>query len=219
MSGQFNRDGTIMTLSWMPPGMQIPATAYIAGTDEVGRGPLAGPVVAAAVILDPKHPIPGLNDSKKLSAARREELAHLIRAHAVSWALAECSAAEIDTLNILQASLLAMARAVAALDPIPEHVFVDGNKVPEIAIPVTAVVRGDQSIQCIAAASIIAKVARDQLMVQYDQAYPGYGFARHKGYPSRAHVEALSRLGVTPLHRRSYRPVREALGEITLAIK
>lgn len=216
MSGQFDKDGIPMTLSWMPPGLLIPATAHIAGTDEVGRGPLAGPVVAAAVILDPKRPIPGLNDSKKLSAARREELARLIRVQAVAWALAECSAAEIDALNILQASLLAMARAIAALDPVPEHVFVDGNKVPEIAIPVTAVVRGDQSIQCIAAASIIAKVARDQLMVQYDQAYPGYGFARHKGYPSQAHVDALSRLGVTPLHRRSYRPVREAMG---LAVK
>lgn len=213
MTGQFDRDGIAMTLSWIPLGMVLPARARIAGTDEVGRGPLAGPVVAAAVILDPDRPILGLNDSKKLSPSRREELAHLIRAQAVAWALAECSVEEIDSLNILRASLLAMARAVAALQLIPDHVLVDGNKVPDIALPVTAVVRGDQSIQCIAAASIIAKVARDQLMVQLDLAYPGYGFASHKGYPSRTHVEALGRLGVSPVHRRSYRPVQAALRE------
>lgn len=200
-----------MTLYWLPPDSEVSASARIAGVDEVGRGPLAGPVMAAAVILDPARPIAGLNDSKKLSPARREELAHCVRTYALAWAVAECSVEEIDALNILQASLLAMARAVASLSVVPEHVFVDGNKVPTIALPVTAVVRGDQSILSIAAASILAKVARDELMVQMDSDYPGYGFARHKGYPSSAHVDALRRLGVTPIHRRTFQPVKGLL--------
>lgn len=200
-----------MALSWLPPNIEVSAIARIAGVDEVGRGPLAGPVMAAAVILDPARPVEGLKDSKQLSPERREELAHCIRTDAVAWAVAECSVAEIDALNILRASLLAMARAVTALPVVPEHVFVDGNKAPTIALPVTAVVRGDQTILSIAAASILAKVARDKLMVQMDSDYPGYGFARHKGYPSRAHVEALKRLGVTPIHRRTFQPVKRLL--------
>ena len=200
-----------MALSWLPPHTEVSAFARIAGVDEAGRGPLAGPVMAAAVILDPANPVEGLKDSKQLSPERREELAHRIRADAVAWAVAECSVAEIDALNILRASLLAMARAVTALPVVPEHVFVDGNKAPTIALPVTAVVRGDQTILSIAAASILAKVARDKLMVQMDSDYPGYGFARHKGYPSRAHVEALKRLGVTPIHRRTFQPVKGLL--------
>lgn len=200
-----------MALSWLPPHTEVSAFARIAGVDEVGRGPLAGPVMAAAVILDPARPVDGLKDSKQLSPERREELARCIRADAMAWAVAECSVEEIDALNILRASLLAMARAVTALPVVPEHVFVDGNRVPTIALPVTAVVRGDQTILSIAAASILAKVARDELMVQMDSDYPGYGFARHKGYPSRAHVDALKRLGVTPIHRRTFQPVKGLL--------
>jgi ribonuclease HII len=183
----------------------------LAGVDEVGRGPLAGDVVAAAVILDPARPIEGLRDSKKLSESRREELAVLIRERALAWSIARASTAEIDDINILQASLLAMQRAVDGLDPAPEYVLVDGNRLPRWSWPSQPVVKGDDRVPAIAAASILAKVQRDGEMIAADRLYPGYGLARHKGYPTRAHLEALGRLGVTPIHRRSFAPVRELL--------
>ena len=183
----------------------------VAGVDEVGRGPLAGPVVAAAVILDPEFPIVGLADSKRLTEKRREQLAGEIRTHALAWALGRAEVEEIDRLNILRASLLAMQRAVQALDPQPDSALIDGNRCPQLRCPAEAVVKGDASIAAISAASIIAKVARDEEMREMDARYPGYGLARHKGYPSRAHLEALQRLGVTPIHRRSFGPVRRLL--------
>jgi ribonuclease HII len=183
----------------------------IAGVDEAGRGPLAGPVIAAAVILDPDNPVPGLKDSKQLSASRREALYGEIICRAVAWGVGHAGVEEIDRLNILQASLLAMRRAVLALDPAPRRVLVDGNHCPRLDCPVEAIVRGDGTVAAISAASIIAKVTRDRQMVELDRSYPGYGLARHKGYPSREHLEALQRLGVTPLHRRSYAPVRKLL--------
>ena len=183
----------------------------LAGVDEAGRGPLAGEVVAAAVILDENRPIEGLRDSKKLSESRREELAGAIRERALAFAVASASVAEIDELNILQASLLAMSRAVAALDPQPGYVLVDGNHLPRWRYAAEAVVRGDSSVPAIAAASILAKVHRDRSLVALGEQYPGYGFASHKGYPTAAHLEALQTLGVTPVHRRSYGPVKKLL--------
>ncbi len=183
----------------------------LAGVDEAGRGPLAGDVVAAAVILDPARPIPGLRDSKQLSAARREELAGRIRARALAWAVARASVAEIDELNILQAALLAMHRAVRALEPQPLEVLVDGNRLPRWRYVSQPVVGGDDRVPAIAAASILAKVQRDADLTDLDRQYPGYGFAQHKGYPTRAHLTALARLGVTPVHRRSFAPVRKLL--------
>ncbi|OQW93343.1 MAG: ribonuclease HII [Beggiatoa sp. IS2] len=184
----------------------------LAGVDEVGRGPLAGPVIAAAVILDETQPtIVGLADSKTLSAKRRELLAKQIRERALAYALGRAEVAEIDQLNILQASLLAMQRAVAQLTVAPDRVLVDGNHCPRLAYPVEAIIRGDKLIPAISAASILAKVARDAEMCDWDKVYPGYGLAIHKGYPTKAHKEALQRLGVTPLHRRSFAPVRAYL--------
>jgi ribonuclease HII len=183
----------------------------LAGVDEVGRGPLAGPVVAAAVILDPRRPLEGLKDSKQLSERRREELDAQIRERALAWALGRAEVHEIDRINILQASLLAMQRAVAALTVAPELVLVDGNRCPRLDYPSQAVVKGDTLVPAISAASIIAKVARDREMVELDRRYPGYGLAKHKGYPSKAHLSALQDLGVTPVHRRSYAPVRRLL--------
>lgn len=183
----------------------------LAGVDEVGRGPLAGEVVAAAVILDPRHPIEGLRDSKKLSASRREELAVLIRERALAWSIASATVAEIDELNILQASLLAMHRAVRALDPQPAYVLVDGNRLPRWDYPSQPVVRGDDRVPAIAAASILAKVNRDNALMALESQYPGYGFAAHKGYPTAAHLRALELLGVTPEHRRSFGPVKKLL--------
>jgi len=183
----------------------------LAGVDEVGRGPLAGDVVAAAVILDPARPIAGLRDSKKLSAPRREQLAVLIRERALAWSVARASVAEIDRLNILQASLLAMHRAVEALEPQPVYVLVDGNRLPRWDYPSEPVVGGDDRVPAIAAASILAKVQRDRELVALEQRYPGYGFAAHKGYPTAAHLEALRTLGVTPVHRRTFGPVRALL--------
>jgi ribonuclease HII len=185
----------------------------LAGVDEVGRGPLAGDVVAAAVILDPARPIPGLRDSKKLSPRRREELALLIMEQAQSWSVARASVAEIDELNILQASLLAMHRAVRALEPQPAYVLVDGNRLPRWDYPSEPVVKGDDRVPAIAAASILAKVQRDRELVDLERQYPGYGFAAHKGYPTASHLEALRTLGVTPVHRRSFGPVRALLSE------
>lgn len=186
-------------------------TDLLAGADEAGRGPLAGPVVAAAVILDPQRPIAGLNDSKKLSEKRRNALAEEIKANALSWAIIEKTPAEIDDINILQASLLAMADAARALSPLPHQLLVDGNKVPEIDIPVSAIVGGDATIMEISAASILAKVHRDALMVAYAEEYPEFGFEKHKGYPTAAHVAALNEYGVTEIHRLSYKPVQTAL--------
>jgi len=185
----------------------------LAGVDEVGRGPLAGDVVAAAVILDPARPIPGLRDSKKLSPRRREELALLIMEQAQAWSVARASVAEIDELNILQASLLAMHRAVRALEPQPSYVLVDGNRLPRWDYPSEPVVKGDDRVPAIAAASILAKVQRDRELVELERQYPGYGFAAHKGYPTASHLEALRTLGVTPVHRRSFGPVRALLSE------
>ncbi|EGL54829.1 MAG TPA: ribonuclease HII [Methylophaga aminisulfidivorans] len=186
-------------------------TIYVAGVDEVGRGPLAGPVVTAAVILDPQNPIAGLADSKKLTEKRREFLVPLIQKHALAWAMGRAEPEEIDELNILQASLLAMKRAVEALSISPEHVLVDGIHAPKLNCPVTTIIKGDQSEPAIAAASILAKVARDQEMVALDNVYPGYGFAKHKGYPTKQHQQALLSLGVTDIHRRSFGPVQAAL--------
>jgi ribonuclease HII len=187
-------------------------TVLIAGVDEVGRGPLAGPVVAAAVILDPDRPVEGLDDSKKLTERRRENLAVLIRENALAWAVARAEVEEIDRINILQASLLAMRRAVLALDPGAEHALIDGNQCPRLPCSSEPVVGGDGTIPAISAASILAKVARDAEMVEWEAEYPGYGFASHKGYGTRQHLEALRKLGPTPLHRRSFAPVRELLG-------
>jgi ribonuclease HII len=183
----------------------------IAGVDEVGRGPLAGPVYAAAVILDPARPIAGLADSKALSERAREALVPIIRERALAFAIASASVEEIDRLNILQATLLAMQRAVGALRLAPTEAWVDGNRAPRLAMPVRTFIGGDATIECISAASILAKSARDHLMVALDQQHPGYGLARHKGYPSAAHRAALARLGVSEIHRRSFAPVRAML--------
>ena len=184
----------------------------VCGVDEVGRGPLAGPVIAAAVILDPLRPIAGLDDSKKLSPGRREVLFEEIRRSAVAWALGRAEVDEIDAINILQASLLAMQRAVGSLAVAPHHALVDGNRLPSLPCSARAVVGGDASEPCISAASIVAKVVRDREMIELDARYPGYGLARHKGYPTPAHLAALRELGVAPIHRRSFAPVRRLIG-------
>jgi ribonuclease HII len=193
-------------LDWGLPGP-------LAGVDEAGRGPLAGPVVASAVILDPARPIEGLADSKQLSERRREALAVEIRARSAAWSLGWADAAEVDALNILQATFLAMRRALGALGTTPSHVLVDGNLCPDFgdlgwSCTVQAVVRGDATVPSISAASILAKCARDARMRELDGRYPGYGFAAHKGYPTAAHVAALRRLGPSPVHRRSFAPVQ-----------
>ena len=177
------------------------------GVDEAGRGPLAGPVVAAAVILDPSNPIAGLNDSKKLSAKRRECLAIEIRAKALAWAVAEASVEEIDRINILQSSLLAMRRAVEALQIPPELALIDGNRCPELPCLTSAIVGGDGKVASIAAASILAKTVRDAGMLEMHEIYPMYGFDRHMGYPTAVHLAALKEHGPCPEHRRSYAPV------------
>ncbi|WP_428607777.1 ribonuclease HII [Sedimenticola sp.] len=183
----------------------------VAGVDEVGRGPLAGPVVAAAVILHPDRPISGLADSKKLTEKRREHLAQEIKEKALCWALGRAEVEEIDQLNILHASLLAMKRAVASLSTQPVHALIDGNRCPDLPCSAEAIVGGDASEPAISAASILAKVARDWEMMQLDERYPGYGLAKHKGYPTKLHVEALSEIGVSPIHRRSFGPVKKLL--------
>ncbi|BFM20930.1 ribonuclease HII [Gilvimarinus japonicus] len=187
-----------------------------AGVDEVGRGPLAGDVVAAAVILDPDAPIDGLNDSKKLTEKRRNHLFTLIKERAMSYCIARASVAEIDSINILQASLLAMRRAVEGLSVEPEHVLVDGNKIPKWRYTAEAVVKGDSRVAAISAASILAKVTRDAEMVAFDKMYPGYGFAGHKGYPTKVHMQALATLGVSDIHRRSFAPVKQQLEQLTI---
>ena len=183
----------------------------VCGVDEAGRGPLAGPVFAAAVILDALYPIEGLADSKKLTPRQREVLAREIRAHAAAWAIASASVEEIDSINILQASLLAMQRAVEKLAVAPMQVLVDGLHRPRLAVPVQAIVRGDATVAEIAAASILAKVARDGEMVALHHQHPQYGFDRHKGYPTSAHLQALREHGVSAVHRRSFAPVRVLL--------
>lgn len=185
----------------------------LAGVDEVGRGPLIGAVVTAAVILDPERPIAGLADSKALTEKRRLALYDEIIEHAAAWSLGRCEADEIDRLNIYQATLVAMERAVAGLAIAPEYVLVDGNQCPRWHWRSEPVVQGDSRVAAISAASILAKVTRDREMVELEQRYPGYGLAQHKGYPTPVHLEALSRLGATPLHRRSFRPVQEALAQ------
>lgn len=187
------------------------ASLWICGVDEAGRGPLAGPVYAAAVILDDRHPIAGLADSKKLSESKRNHLAAEIRQHAVAWAIATASAEEIDEINILQASLLAMKRAIESLSLRPHEVLVDGLYCPKTGITSRAIVKGDSTVASISAASILAKTARDEAMLQMHERFPQYGFDAHKGYPTAAHLAALKKHGITPEHRKSFRPVRELL--------
>ncbi len=191
---------------------EYPIAKLVAGVDEAGRGPLAGSVVAAAVILDERQPVDGLTDSKRLSPARRETLEHQIKRRARAWAVAESSHTEIDAINVLEASLLAMQRALIGLGVKPEQVLVDGNRLPRIdGFRMQAIVRGDLSEPCISAASILAKQHRDRLMLELDRLYPEYQFARHKGYPTELHRRLLREHGACPVHRRSFAPVRELL--------
>ena len=191
------------------------AGEVICGVDEAGRGPLAGPVFAAAVILDPAKPIAGLRDSKKLSPTRRDELALIIQRDALAWSIAQCSAAEIDALNILQATMLAMRRAIEGLSVAPTLALIDGNRCPVTTIRTEAIVKGDDKVIEISAASILAKTARDALLLEMHARYPQYAFDQHKGYPTALHLARLREYGVTPEHRRSYAPVRELLNEAT----
>lgn len=195
----------------------MPDMLLIAGVDEAGRGPLAGPVLAAAVILNPAHPIAGLADSKQLSETRREQLAAEIRVHALAWALGRADVAEIDRINILQASLRAMQRAVANLRLAPGQVLVDGKQCPSgLICPCQAIIKGDATVPAISAASILAKVARDAELRDLHERYPAYGFARHKGYPTAAHREVLRRFGPCPEHRRSFAPVAAVLQTVVI---
>ena len=187
---------------WLPEGLTC-------GVDEAGRGPLAGPVVAAAVILDPDRPIEGLNDSKKLSARKRSQLAIEIRSRALAWAVAESSVEEIDRINILWASMLAMQRAVKGLVVLPHRALIDGNRCPELPCPAEAIVGGDAKVASIAAASILAKTVRDGIMIRLHADYPMFGFDRHMGYPTAAHLAALREHGASPVHRRSFTPVAQ----------
>ena len=198
------------TLPWHAPGL-------VAGVDEAGRGPLAGPVVAAAVILDDLNPIAGLADSKKLTALRREKLFDEIRAKALCFCIAEASVEEIDRLNILQATMLAMQRAVHGLRLKPGLVQVDGNRIPMLDVQAEAIVKGDAKVQAISAASILAKVHRDRWCCEFDRTYPQYGFAAHKGYGTAAHLEALNLHGATPEHRRSFAPVTRVIHRFSVA--
>lgn len=184
-----------------------PASALTAGVDEAGRGPLAGPVVAAAVILDPNHPIEGLADSKKLTAKKREALEPLIKERALAWCVAEASVEEIDEINILQATMLAMQRAVAGLQVQPEFVQVDGNRIPKLPMMAEAIVKGDAKVQAISAASILAKTHRDAYMMEQAKKYPGYGFENHMGYGTAEHIKAVVTLGVLPIHRKTFKPI------------
>ncbi|MCB1960060.1 MAG: ribonuclease HII [Rhodocyclaceae bacterium] len=184
---------------------------WVCGVDEAGRGPLCGPVVAAAVVLDPARPIAGLTDSKKLSEKKREQLAPLIRERALAWAVAEATVEEIDRLNILHATMLAMTRAVEGLGRMPDEALIDGNRCPPLACPVRAIVKGDALEPAISAASILAKTARDATMRDLDARYPHYALAQHKGYPTAAHLAAIRRFGVADFYRRSFAPVRAIL--------
>ena len=193
--------------------IDYPDYTYIAGVDEVGRGPLVGDVVTAAVILDPAKPITGLADSKKLTEKKRQALAIEIKEKALCYCIARASVAEIDELNILHATMLAMKRAVEGLSIPAEFVFVDGNRLPDLSVPAQAVVKGDSLVAQISAASILAKVARDEEMIALDAQLPQYGFAGHKGYPTKAHLAALAEHGVTPYHRKSFKPVSALLAK------
>lgn len=190
----------------------------VCGVDEVGRGPLAGPVVAAAVILDPLRPVAGLADSKVLTAKRRVQLSRQIRERALAWSIARAEVEEIDNLNILGATMVAMRRAVAGLGVPPQKALVDGNRLPVLDCLAEAVIRGDAIHPCVSAAAIIAKVARDSEMVEMERRYPGYGFDKHKGYPTRLHLQVLQQLGVTPIHRRSFAPVKKCCKANSLII-
>ena len=191
------------------------ADEIICGVDEAGRGPLAGPVFAAAVILDPARPIPGLRDSKKLSAARRDELADLIRRNALAWSVSQCCESEIDTLNIFHATMLAMRRAIEGLCHQPTLALIDGNRCPPAAVRCLPIVGGDDLVDAISAASILAKTGRDAALLGLHQTYPQYGFDQHKGYPTAMHLERLQLHGVSPVHRRSYAPVRALLDRVS----
>ncbi|MDB5760715.1 MAG: ribonuclease [Burkholderia sp.] len=195
--------------------LQDHADEIICGVDEAGRGPLAGPVFAAAVILDPARPIPGLRDSKKLSTARRDELAVLIRRDALAWSVSQCCESEIDTLNILHATMLAMRRAIEGLRHQPTLALIDGNRCPPAAVRCLPIVGGDDLVDAISAASILAKTGRDAALLDLHQTYPQYGFDQHKGYPTAMHLERLQQHGVSPVHRRSYAPVRALLGRVS----
>ena len=183
------------------------------GVDEAGAGPLCGDVYAAAVILDPEQPIPELTDSKKLSEKERERLFDEIRERALDYCIASATVEEIDSINILNARMLAMSRAVAGLTLPCDHALIDGNRLPELTIPADAIIKGDALVAAISAASVLAKVQRDREMIQMDEKYPGYGFAKHKGYGTKAHLEALQALGPCPIHRRTYAPVKALLKE------
>ena len=197
-------------------GLSLSMLKLVAGVDEVGRGPLAGDVVAAAVILPENYALAGLTDSKKLSEKKRLSLFTEIKSVAISWALGRASVGEIDQLNILHASLLAMRRAVDALDPSPQFVQVDGNRLPSWNYPSEAIVQGDVNVAAISAASIIAKVTRDAEMLELDALYPAYGFAAHKGYPTKAHLLAIEQNGICPAHRKSFGPVKKKLERLSL---
>ncbi|AWS50837.1 MULTISPECIES: ribonuclease HII [Providencia] len=188
-----------------------PKANLIAGVDEVGRGPLVGAVVTAAVILDPNNPITGLADSKKLTEKKREKLFDEIQQKALCWCIGRAEPEEIDNINILHATMLAMQRAVAGLSIVPEYVLIDGNRCPKLPMPSQAVIKGDSLVQEISAASILAKVIRDREMVELDKTFPEYGFAKHKGYPTAYHLEKLAQYGATEFHRKSFAPVRRAL--------
>ncbi|ACY50923.1 TPA: ribonuclease HII [Vibrio diabolicus] len=196
----------------LPPFEYPQGYQFVAGVDEVGRGPLVGDVVTAAVILDPNNPIEGLNDSKKLTEKKRMALLPEIKEKALAWAVGRCSPEEIDQLNILQATMVAMQRAVAGLKVQPDLVLIDGNRCPELPMDAQAVVKGDLRVAEISAASIIAKVVRDQEMEELDKLHPQFGFAKHKGYPTKAHFEAIEQHGVISEHRKSFKPVKKALG-------
>ena len=203
-----------MAAKVLPPFECSYRGSLLAGVDEVGRGPLIGAVVTAAVILDPARPIPGLADSKKLTEKKRLRLYDDILENAASWSLGRCEASEIDELNIYQATMLAMTRAVEGLSIAPEYVLVDGNRCPKWRWSSEPVIKGDSRVEAISAASILAKVTRDREMEELDLRFPGFGLAQHKGYPTPVHLEALNRLGVTPEHRRSFRPVKMALDAV-----
>jgi|SRR5690554_3904105 len=184
----------------------------VCGADEAGRGPIAGPVVAAAVILDPNQPIEGINDSKKLSEKKRNALSEIIKEKALAWAIAQCDPDEIDQLNILHASMLAMKRAIESLSIVPAKAFIDGNRIPPgLSVPAEAIIGGDAIEQCIGAASILAKVERDRQMLEWHERYPMYEFNKHKAYPTKQHLQLLQQHGVSPIHRKSFRPVKSLL--------
>lgn len=196
----------------LPPFEYPSGYQFVAGVDEVGRGPLVGDVVTAAVILDPHNPIAGLNDSKKLSDKKRLALLPEIKEKALAWSVGRCSPAEIDELNILQATMVAMQRAIEGLSIKPDLALIDGNRTPKLDMDAQAVVKGDMRVAEISAASIIAKVVRDQEMEELDKLHPEFGFAKHKGYPTKAHFEAIDKHGVIDQHRKSFKPVKRALG-------